>query len=177
MTDKKNKITKTLEKTIEDIQTSVTSVVGRFDELKDILQKNVIDNFDKIKGISQNTQEKGKKYVDSVLTLVPLKETIDKLKSSDYKELATTVKTDLEDKFNVGIDQILNAFSIASTLDLKKLNDKIEDLEKKVKKSTKKETKKAPKKETKKKETAKKETKKKETKKKSTKKTTKKESK
>ena len=161
MTDKKkNAISKTLEKTLEDIQTSVTSVVGKFDELKELIQKNVNDNIDKIKGLSQNTQEMGKKYVDSVLTLVPFKDLLDKLKSNDYKELATGIKSELENKFNVSIDQILNAFNIASTLDIKELNERLEKLEKdakKVKKTTKKST---AKKETAKKETAKKETKK-----------------
>ena len=158
MTDKKkNSISKTLEKTIEDIQASVTSVVGKFDELKELIQKNVTENLDKIKGLSQNTQEMGKKYVDSMLTLVPFKELLDKLKSNDYKELATTIKTELENKFNVGIDQILNALSIASTLDTKEIVERLEKLEKeieelkKAKKTTKKKTtKKETKKETKK---------------------------
>ncbi len=138
---KKNAISKTLEKTLEDIQTSVTTVVGKFDELKEMIQKNVNENIDKIKGLSQNTQEMGKKYVDSVLTLVPFKDLLDKLKSNDYKELATGIKSELENKFNVSIDQILNAFNIASTLDIKELTEKLEKLEKEVKKA-KKETKK-----------------------------------
>jgi len=159
---KKNAISKTLEKTLEDIQTSVTNVVGKFDELKDMIQKNVNDNIGKIKGISQNTQEMGKKYVDTVLTLVPFKDLLDKLKSNDYKELANGVKKDLEGKFNVGIDQILNAFSIASTLDTKELNKKIEKLEKEIKslKKVKKESKKTTVKKEAKKAPVKKETKK-----------------
>ena len=154
MTDKKkNTIGKTLEKTLEEIQTSVTSVVGKFDELKDMIQKNVNDNFNKIKELPKSTQEMGKKYVDSVLTLIPLKDLLDKVKINDYKELATSVKTELEKKFNVGIDQILNAFSIASTLDTKELSKKIEKLEKEIKalkKESKKEVKKTVKKEVKK---------------------------
>jgi len=131
MTDKKKSaISKTLEKTLEDIQTSVTNVVGKFDELKEMIQKNVNDNIDKIKGLSQNTQEMGKKYVDSVLTLVPFKDLLDKLKGNDYKELAIGIKSELEKKFNVSIDQILNAFNIASTLDIKELTKKLEKLEK-----------------------------------------------
>lgn len=142
MTDKKkNPISKTLEKTLEDIQTSVTSVVGKFDELKEMIQKNVNENIDKFKGLSQNTQEMGKKYVDSVLTFVPFKDLLGKLKSNDYKELATGIKSELENKFNVSIDQILNAFNIASTLDIKELTEKLEKLEKELKK-VKKETKK-----------------------------------
>jgi hypothetical protein len=157
MTDKKkNSISKTLEKTLEDIQTSVTTVVGKFDEIKDMIQKNVNDNLDKIKGLSQNTQELGKKYVDSVLTHIPFKDFLDKVKSNDYKELANGIKSELENKFNVGIDQILNAFSISSTLDNKELVQRIEVLEKEIKALKK------PKKEVVKKETAeKKETKKK----------------
>ena len=163
MTDKKkNAITKKLEKTIEEIQTSVTSVVGKFDELKELIQKNVNENLGKIKDLSQNTQEVGKKYVDSVLTLLPFKELLDKLKSNDYKEIAGTVKSDLENKFGTTIDQILNAFGIASTLDTKELKKEIENLQKEIdtlkkEKKTTKKTKKTTKKET---ETTKKETKK-----------------
>jgi len=134
MTDKKKNI---VTSKIEELQTSVSSIIGKFDELKDILQKNVNENVDKIKELSQNSQEKGKKYIDSVMGLIPFKNYYDKIKENDYTKLALTVKKDLEGKFNVSIDQILNAFSIASTTDTKELIEKIEKIEKDLKKAEK----------------------------------------
>ncbi len=144
----KKAISEKLEKTIKDIEVSVTNVVNKFDELKELIQKNVNENLDKIKEISQTTQSTGKKYVDSVLTLVPFKELLDKFKNSDHKELALTIKNDLEKRFNVGIDQILNAFNIASTADTKEIIKRLESIEKELKdlQKSKKETKKPSKK-------------------------------
>jgi uncharacterized protein YoxC len=131
MTDKKKNI---VTSKIEELQTSVSGIIGKFDELKDLLQKNVNDNVDKIKELSQNSQEKGKKYIDSVMGLIPFKNYYDKIKENDYTKLAITIKTDLEGKFNVSMDQLLNAFSISSTMDTKELLEKIEKLEKNVNK-------------------------------------------
>ncbi len=119
---------------IEELQASITTMIGKFDEFKVLAQKSLTENVDKIKEIRHNSQEKGKKYVDSVFNVIPFKNYYDKIKENDYTKLAVTIKTDLEGKFNVSMDQFLNAFSISSTMDTKELLEKIEKLEKNVKK-------------------------------------------
>jgi len=119
---------------IEELQSSISGIIGRFDELKEILQKNLDEQVDKIKVIGQDTQEKGKKYIDSVMGLIPFKNYYDKIKDNDYTKLSLTIKKDLEGKFNVSIDQLLNTFNIASVLDIKDLEEKIKKAEKNLKK-------------------------------------------
>jgi len=119
---------------IEELQASITTMIGKFDEFKVLAQKSLTENVDKIKEIHHNSQEKGKKYIDSVFNIIPFKNYYDKIKENDYTKLAITIKTDLEGKFNVSMDQFLNAFSISSTMDTKELLEKIEKLEKNVNK-------------------------------------------
>jgi len=130
MTNKKNVLTEKM----EELQESIIHIVKRIDEIKDLAQKNLNENIDKIKNLGELTQEKGKKYVDSVLGVIPFRNYYEKIKENDYTKLALTIKSDLEGKFNANIDEILNAFNISSTKDVKELSEKIEKIEKSIKK-------------------------------------------
>ncbi len=125
MSDKK----KTVMNKIEDLQSAVLAIISKVDELKDTLQKNA--NLEKFKSSSQ---EFGKKYMDKFADMLPFKNYYDKFKANDYAKLAKQIKEDLEGKFNVGMDQLLNTFGISSVEDNKEILKKFEEFEKDIKK-------------------------------------------
>lgn len=113
MGEKKNKsfdLLETVQKKFDDAKSTLQKTI---DEVKDIIQKNLSENLTKIKEV--------KAYLD-------------KFKDNDYVRLAVSIREDLEGRFGVGIDKILNAFSIASTLDTKEINSKIDELSKEISK-------------------------------------------
>ncbi len=109
------------------------SLQEKIDELKESLQKNFSENFVKLRELGHKSQEEGKKYVENVLNFLPLKGYIERFRDNDYLKLASQIQKDLEKKFGVGIDKILNAFSIASTLDTEEIHEKLEELQKELK--------------------------------------------
>ncbi|MBN2694039.1 hypothetical protein JXR93_05210 [bacterium] len=133
MCEEKKKGNKKIQDIVSRFDDLKESLQEKIDELKETLQKNFSENFVKLRELGHKSQEEGKKYVENVLNLLPLKSYIEKFRDNDYVKLASQIQKDLEKKFGVGIDKILNAFSIASTLDTEEIHEKLEELQKELK--------------------------------------------